>query len=172
MPGLQEITRVINMIQSKLGGKEPTVNGKVIKLMALHGALAPSEQRKIFRPAAEHEIKIVVSTNVAEASVTIPDCTVVIDSCRVKEIGFDVETQMSSLLTKFASQDSMRQRRGRAGRVQKGRCFRLITVNTFGKLPVYIFIIFFYLFDYTIIVYSLISIPASWGPRNAPSPTR
>ena len=53
-----------------------------------------------------------------QASVTLPDVTVVIDTCRVKEISFDAEQQMSSLEMKKASQDSLRQRRGRAGRVQ------------------------------------------------------
>ena len=59
-----------------------------------------------------------MSTNVAEASVTLPDVTVVIDTCRVKEIDFDVDRQMSTLTMKKASKDSLRQRRGRAGRVQ------------------------------------------------------
>ena len=136
MPGLQEITRIINMLQSSLGGKDPMINGKKVKLMPLHGSLSPSEQRKVFQVAARNEIKVVVSTNVAEASVTIPDVTVVVDSCRVKEIGFDQDTQITTLLTKFASQDSLRQRRGRAGRVQKGRCFRLIGRKTYEKLPV------------------------------------
>lgn len=53
-----------------------------------------------------------------QASITLPDVTVVIDTCRVKEISFDAEQQMSSLEMKKASQDSLRQRRGRAGRVQ------------------------------------------------------
>lgn len=66
---------------------------------------------------------------------TIPDVTVVIDSCRVKELDLLPECQLSALVTKLASQDSLRQRRGRAGRVQKGRCFRLITEGTYKKLP-------------------------------------
>ena len=50
-------------------------------------------------------------------------------------MSFDTESQMVSLQTKFACQDSLRQRRGRAGRVQKGRCFRIISTNFFTKLP-------------------------------------
>ena len=105
--------------------------------MALHGNLSPSDQKTVFVPARSKELKIVVATNVAEASVTIPDVTVVIDSCMVKEIDFDIETRMTTLMLKFASQDSLRQRRGRAGRVQMGRCFRLITHNTHSKLPMH-----------------------------------
>ena len=137
MPGVQEIVKLISMLQSKFGGKDARINGKTIKIMSLHGGLSPVEQKKVFQAVGPFEIKIVVSTNVAEASVTIPDVTIVIDSCRVKEIGFNTETQMSSLQTKFASKDSLRQRRGRAGRVQAGRCFRIITTNTFQKLPAY-----------------------------------
>jgi HrpA-like RNA helicase len=69
----------------------------------------------VFRDAGRNEIKIVIATNVAEASVTIPDVTVVVDTCRVKEISFDSEIQTSALMMKFAAQDSLRQRRGRAG---------------------------------------------------------
>jgi ATP-dependent RNA helicase DHX57 len=89
----------------------------------------------VFEPARSGELKVVVSTNVAEASVTIPDVTVVVDSCRVKEMDFDQERQMSALIMKFASQDSLRQRRGRAGRVKAGRCFRAVTKGTYEKLP-------------------------------------
>ena len=81
------------------------------------------EQKSVFEIARNGELKIVVSTNVAEASVTLPDVTVVIDSCRVKEIDFDVEKQMTALIMKKASKDSLRQRRGRAGRVQVSKWF-------------------------------------------------
>jgi ATP-dependent RNA helicase DHX57 len=50
---------------------------------------------------------------------------------------FDVDRQMPALLLKKASQDSLRQRRGRAGRVQAGRCFRLLTRGTCEKLPLH-----------------------------------
>jgi HrpA-like RNA helicase len=52
----------------------------------------------------------------------------------VKELSYDAERQMTSLDSKLASQDALRQRRGRAGRVKAGRCYKLITENTFKKL--------------------------------------
>ena len=52
-------------------------------------------------------------------------------------MGLDIDRGVSALITQFASQDSLRQRRGRAGRVQEGRCFRIITQNTFNKLSLH-----------------------------------
>jgi ATP-dependent RNA helicase DHX57 len=59
---------------------------------------------------------------------------VVIDSCRVKELEFDADKQLPALVTKLSSQDSLRQRAGRAGRVQAGRCFRIITEKLYLKM--------------------------------------
>lgn len=81
-----------------------------LKLLPLHGGLTPQEQKLVFEPAASGELKIVVSTNVAEASVTLSDVTVVIDSCRVKEVALDPERGVPALITQLCSQDSLRQR--------------------------------------------------------------
>jgi HrpA-like RNA helicase len=133
MPGVPEINRLISLLSSTWSRSSADSNRK-LRIMPLHGNLSPNEQKKIFIPSSVNELKIVVSTNVAEASVTIPDVTVVVDCCRVKEIDFDIERQMSALIMKICAKDSLRQRRGRAGRVQKGRCFRLVTNGTFDKL--------------------------------------
>lgn len=69
--------------------------------------------------------KIVLATNVAETSITIDDVTVVVDCGKVKETRFDALTQMSCLVETWASVASCDQRRGRAGRVSKGVCFRM-----------------------------------------------
>ena len=57
-----------------------------------------------------------------------------IDTCRVKELTYNLELQATSLVTKLAAQDSLQQRRGRAGRVATGRCFRLVTRHTHSRL--------------------------------------
>jgi HrpA-like RNA helicase len=128
MPGVYEINKLCKLLEihSKMTTKQ-------LKLIPLHGNLSSIEQKKIFQSVDKHIIKVIISTNVAEASITIPDVSIVIDTCKVKEITYDVELQANNLITKFASQDSLRQRKGRAGRVSKGRCFRLITKNTFNK---------------------------------------
>lgn len=114
MPGVAEIQKLIAMLQAEVPNA---------LLLPLHSALSPKEQQRAFQPSSK--LKIVVSTNIAEASVTIADVTVVIDSCRVKEMRNN--NQMSSLTLQVASKDSCRQRMGRAGRVSAGRCFRMVT---------------------------------------------
>jgi ATP-dependent RNA helicase DHX57 len=73
LAGAPEINEVLETI--KRGTK-----GLPIVLLPLHGGLQPKEQNRVFRPAAQGFTKVVLSTNVAETSVTIPDCTVVIDT--------------------------------------------------------------------------------------------
>lgn len=113
MPGVGEISRLINELQAGVPG---------VWAVPLHGGLSGKEQALVFRegPPAGFSKKVVVATNVAETSITIPDVTVVIDSARVKESGYDPVTRMACLVEQWASQDSIRQRRGRAGRVQAG----------------------------------------------------
>jgi len=118
MPGVPEISKLIRLLESCRRALTPSTSRLVVTISALHGNLTSQQQQAVFIPARKNELKIVVATNVAEASVTIPDVTVVVDSCRVKEVDFDPEAQLSALIMKFASHDSLRQRRGRAGRVQ------------------------------------------------------
>ena len=124
-----------------------------LNILGLHGGMSQEEQRKIFvttsgtpiptPPNASNRaatgqivphtprLHIIISTNVAEASITIPNVTVVIDTCKVKQMEYNSDRNMTCLMTQFAAQDSLQQRKGRAGRVQIGRCFRLITNNTY-----------------------------------------
>ena len=108
--------------------------GMSILLLPLHGSLQPQEQSKIFRKTPGL-VKVILSTNVAETSITIPDCTVVIDSCREKQSSYDPVNRMPMLLDQFASKASLKQRRGRAGRVRSGKCYKLISKYTYSKLP-------------------------------------
>ena len=70
-------------------------------------------------------IKIVIATNIAESSITIDDVVFVIDSGKHKEKTYDEENKIACLLPSWVSQASAHQRRGRAGRVQAGRCWHL-----------------------------------------------
>ena len=95
----------------------------------LHASLLPSEQKKVFPPAPKGLRKVICSTNVAETSVTIPDVVAVIDTGRVKETTYDVSSSIVRLQEVWASKAACKQRRGRAGRVQSGTCYKLFTRN-------------------------------------------
>ena len=147
LPGVPEINKFVTLLSKAwgdIGGRTDDGKGgggggggklKTLRIMPLHGGLPPKDQKSIFIDARPNELKIVAATNVAEASITIPDVSAVIDSCRVKETDFEPERQMNALVMKFASKDSLRQRRGRAGRVAAGRCFRCVTHHTYNNLP-------------------------------------
>jgi HrpA-like RNA helicase len=119
MPGSVEIRRLQNEIEryGRTGH---------MQILPLHGSLSPDEQQLVFRRPPIGKRKIVLATNVAETSITIDDVTVVIDTFRVKENTFDSLNQMSKLQETWTSVAASKQRRGRAGRVRPGTCYRLI----------------------------------------------
>ena len=86
-----------------------------------------SEQRKIFSRLPNARRKVIAATNIAETSITIDDAVAVIDTGRVKEMTFDSQTKTSRLLEVWASRASCKQRKGRAGRVRAGNCYKLYT---------------------------------------------
>jgi len=125
MPGLSEITKLYEAC-----GENPEINaatGGGKYLIALHSSLSTAEQTIVFDHAPEGVRKIVIATNIAETSITIDDVVYVVDSGKCKENGYDPNTRMQLLLEQWVSRASARQRRGRAGRVQAGRCFRMYT---------------------------------------------
>jgi len=128
LPGAPEINRAMDAIRR-------CTNSLPILLLPLHGGLQPKDQNIVFRPPGAGLTKVIVSTNVAETSVTIPDCTVVIDSAREKQSSYDPVNRMPLLLEQFACRASLKQRRGRAGRVRKGTCYKLISRKTYSRLP-------------------------------------
>eukprot|EP01041_Mallomonas_annulata_P008091 gene8091-16602_t len=101
LPGVPEInkmTRLLESIDPPLQSPSSTstsrsLNVPKIRILPLHGALNAMEQRRVFETTSSTIVKVVLSTNVAEASVTIPDVDVVIDTCLVKEMGYDLEKQ-------------------------------------------------------------------------------
>jgi len=95
------------------------------RIMKLHSSVPKSEQERVFQPALIGTVKIVLATNIAETSVTIPDISHVIDSCRVKESRYNPSTRIKELVTVWTSLASMKQRAGRAGRTSRGTCWRL-----------------------------------------------
>ncbi|XVF24596.1 hypothetical protein REPUB_Repub13aG0141200 [Reevesia pubescens] len=96
-----------------------------VLLITCHGSMATSEQKLIFERPPPNIRKIVLATNMAEASITINDIVFVVDCGKAKETTYDALNNTPCLLPSWISQASARQRRGRAGRVQPGECYHL-----------------------------------------------
>lgn len=100
--------------------------GKFV-LVPLHSTLTNDEQALVFQRAPKGKRKIVLSTNIAETSVTIEDCVFVIDCGQMKEKRFDSNRNMESLDLVWVSRANALQRKGRAGRVMPGIAIHLYT---------------------------------------------
>jgi ATP-dependent RNA helicase DHX57 len=124
LPGMMEIDRTIQALR----------HNSRLHPLPLHASLPPVEQRRVFPSAPKGLRKVIAATNVAETSITIPDIVAVIDSGRVKETAFDLVTSTQKLVEAWASRASCAQRRGRAGRVQEGVCYKLFTRNMEGNM--------------------------------------
>ncbi len=122
-PGFQEI----NELCKAMAAHPVLGNPRRVQAFPLHSSLPSEAQRAVFRRMPKGIKKIVVATNIAETSITIDDISYVVDSGRVKEMRYDAETHMSSLVSVWTSQAAASQRAGRAGRVREGDCFRLYT---------------------------------------------
>ncbi len=97
----------------------------------LYGRLGKDEQERCFEPAPEGKVKVVVSTNIAETSVTIDGVTSVIDTGLAKLNFYNPKTFTASLVEVPISKASCNQRKGRAGRTRPGYCYRLFTRDDF-----------------------------------------
>jgi len=116
LPGAREIRRV----QSLLEAAAPS--GAIV--LPLYGELAPEAQDAALLPSARGSRKLVLATNIAETSLTIPGVRVVVDSGLMRRARFDPTTGMSRLETQRISRASAEQRQGRAGRTESGVCYR------------------------------------------------
>ena len=124
LPGEGEIRRVMARL------------GDACELLPLYGALKPAEQRAALSPPGERR-RIVLATAIAETSLTIPAVRVVVDAGRARRARFDPGSGMSRLVTERVSRAEADQRRGRAGRVAPGICYRMWARAEEGALPAF-----------------------------------
>ncbi|KAI6673971.1 hypothetical protein NL676_001877 [Syzygium grande] len=94
-------------------------------VLPLHGSMPTVNQREIFDRPPPGKRKIVLATNIAESSITIDDVVYVVDCGKAKETSYDALNKLACLLPSWISKASAHQRRGRAGRVQPGVCYKL-----------------------------------------------
>jgi ATP-dependent helicase HrpB len=126
LPGAAEINRVQRALEA---GLEPG-----LRVLPLYGELAGTAQDAALAPAAPGQRKIVLATTIAETSLTIEGIRVVIDAGLRRYAEFDPATGMSRLVTGKVSQAAADQRRGRAGRISAGSCYRLWSEGTQATL--------------------------------------
>ncbi|XP_077353134.1 3'-5' RNA helicase YTHDC2 isoform X2 [Festucalex cinctus] len=107
---------------------------KRYQVFTLHSDMPSIEQKKAMKTSPLNVRKIILSTNIAETSITINDVVFVIDSGKVKEKSFDAISRISMLKTVWISKASALQRRGRAGRCQPGICFHLFSQLRFNNM--------------------------------------
>ncbi|NXK11447.1 TDRD9 helicase, partial [Herpetotheres cachinnans] len=92
----------------------------------LHSCVTLEEQSSVFLNTVPGYRKVILATNIAESSVTVPDVKYVIDFCLTRTLVCDEETNYQTLRLCWASKTNCNQRKGRAGRVSKGYCYRLV----------------------------------------------
>jgi ATP-dependent helicase HrpB len=130
LPGLAEIKRVERMLRD-------TQLGTQTRICPLYGELSQDAQDQAILPTPAGQRKIVLATTIAETSLTIEGIRVVVDSGWARGPRFDPVSGLTRLTTLPASQASAEQRRGRAGRLEAGVCYRLWSEGAHHKLPEY-----------------------------------
>lgn len=134
LTGQEEVDRAAELLHSNI--RENSFKNKLqLLVLPMYGSLPYPDQLKVFRSCDKKERKVILSTNIAETSVTIPGIVYVIDCGFVKMRWFSTDTHTDRLVVVPVSKASAEQRAGRAGRVRAGKCYRLYTEEDFAKLP-------------------------------------
>lgn len=118
LPGVEEIRRTQDALVSSTGAMG-------VNILPLHGTLPLEEQTRAVRPDPDGRQRVILSTNIAETSLTIQGVTTVIDSGLARVASFDADRGLDRLDLQMISKASAEQRAGRAGRVRPGECIRL-----------------------------------------------
>jgi ATP-dependent helicase HrpB len=127
MPGQADIHRTMRALEDR-----PLPRGT--RMLPLYGDLPLEQQDEAIRPAVPGTRKIVFATNIAETSLTIEGVRIVVDSGLERRMRFNPGTGMSRLETTRISRASAEQRRGRAGRIEIGACYRLWSQSEHASL--------------------------------------
>ncbi|KAL8975278.1 MAG: hypothetical protein Q9197_000490 [Variospora fuerteventurae] len=130
MTGREEIDAVVEMIQAASLHSTATS----ILALPLYAGLSTEQQLYVFEPTPDKTRKVIVSTNIAEASVSIDGVVYVIDCGFVKLRAFNPRTGIETLSVTPVSKASAVQRAGRAGRTKPGKCYRLYTEAAYRSL--------------------------------------
>ncbi|XP_016923144.2 ATP-dependent RNA helicase DHX29 [Drosophila suzukii] len=130
LPGYNDMTALMDRLDMALPRDQ-------IKILLLHSQVDNNEQRKVFRVYHGVRLKIILSTNIGQTSITIPDLLYVIDTGRAKMKTYDPATDASQLASTWISQADAKQRAGRAGRLRHGICYRLYDSERLARMDLY-----------------------------------
>ncbi|KAJ0701989.1 putative RNA helicase [Helianthus annuus] len=131
LTGQEEIDHACQSLHDRMKGLGKNVPELII--LPVYSALPSEQQSRIFEPAPIGKRKVVVATNIAEASLTIDGIFYVIDPGFAKQNVYNPKQGLDSLVITPISQASAKQRAGRAGRTGPGRCYRLYTESAFNN---------------------------------------
>ena len=126
LPGLPEIVALEKLLKQTKPLGIDFGNNPNYKVYVLHSSL-PNMQQEVFAKVGPRRRKIILATNVAETSVTIPDVMYVVDSSKQREMQYDKTRRISALVSTWTAKSNAQQRAGRAGRVQHGHYYTMAT---------------------------------------------
>lgn len=131
LPGWDEIQAVRNILLDRNRYPLLDVNftDRQYEIHLLHSTIPIAEQQAVFEPPPEGIRRIVLSTNIAETSVTIPDVVFVVDSAKCKEKRYDPERRLSQLVSAWTGTSNVLQRAGRAGRHRPGEYYGIVSFD-------------------------------------------
>jgi ATP-dependent helicase HrpA len=128
LPTVDDVYDAVNKLKHRIDRQD-------IEYLALHSRSSSSSQRQVFEKLPHR--KVIVATNVAETSITVPGIRFVIDSGLARVLRYDTNAAISRMPIEKISQSSAQQRAGRCGRVDNGVCIRLYSEQDFSSRPLY-----------------------------------
>lgn len=131
LPGLEEITNMDKTLRSKPLGVDFQDTTK-FRMYMLHSSIP--NQNEVFDEVPPGVRKIILSTNIAETSITIPDVKYVVDTGKLREKQYEQSRRITSLICTWVSKSNSKQRAGRAGRVQNGNYFALFSKKRYDSM--------------------------------------
>lgn len=133
LTGRDEIEHAVNAVAERAARLTPEAPS--LLPLPLYAGLTTEQQMYVFEEAPQNMRKVIFSTNIAEASVTIDGIVYVVDCGFVKLRAYNPKTGIETLTATSVSKAAAAQRAGRAGRTRPGKCFRLYTEETYNSLP-------------------------------------
>lgn len=134
MPGIRTIEDVRNRVESGL--RQFDINYPV-EVLTLHGSNTQRERSDVLRGSQKNIRRVIISTNIAETSLTVPKICYVIDGAKKNEMHFDIATGLETLTEVSATKAECIQRKGRAGRLQSGEYYTVLSNEEYAKLEDY-----------------------------------